>query len=490
MPTISVVVPPISIKIVLTCLVWYMVSSFTSQLTKLILVRFPYPLFLSQFQFLMGTLMSFTFINIARTFPKIQHHFPLGSIPANSDRPIFDKSVLLTILPLGIFQFTGKYFSLSATSLIPLPTVSSIKALSPLLIVSGYRIIYNVNFPFVTYLSLTPLVGGVVLIIVSESLHNSSGENRRLLMNEANEFDFDQIKGLVFCFISTIIFAAQSIYGKQLFTWNNTTNMKNPASLVLNTESSKPGTPVSEKNNFTFSPQENNLFDFNKKKSKKFVRQRTNSIKLPFSTSDLRFDEKNEEISRQLSPYGQAIQNNESNINNPFASFTNDSIDITDNTKKPDRMTTIFYCSMIGFIFSFGGFVFNELSSIIRGINASSDSLSTSSISYQTSDILAVLCLILLDSVSYFMQTILAFHLLGLIPALSYSIASMMKRIVIITISIIMAIGTANPSDETNNSDKWLGKITTGQLYGLILIAIGLYCYDRWGSRSLKANRI
>lgn len=198
MSIVSQVIPPISVKTILTCLLWYLISSITSQLTKLILVKFTYPLFLSQFQFLISTLLSFTFITIARRFPEVQQHFPLGSLPNNSNKPIFDKSILITVLPLGIFQFTGKYFSLNATSLIPLSTVSSIKALSPLLIVAGYRVIYNVKFPSITYLSLTPLVGGVVLIIASESMNNDPGSKSTLLKNDKDEFDYKQIKGLIF----------------------------------------------------------------------------------------------------------------------------------------------------------------------------------------------------------------------------------------------------------------------------------------------------
>lgn len=483
MSIVSQVIPPISVKTILTCLLWYLISSITSQLTKLILVKFTYPLFLSQFQFLISTLLSLTFITIARRFPEVQQHFPLGSLPNNSNKPIFDKSILITVLPLGIFQFTGKYFSLNATSLIPLSTVSSIKALSPLLIVAGYRVIYNVKFPFITYLSLTPLVGGVVLIIASESMNNDPGSKSTLLKNNKDEFDYKQIKGLIFCLISTLVFAAQSIYGKKLFTWTSSSTSNNPASLALNTEASKPGTPAIEQNGFAFSPPDNKFFDFSPKRSKKFIRQRTNSIKLPFSTSDLRLDEKNEEIVRQQLPYTRAVQNNDS-ITNPFASFTNDSLE--DNNKKPDRMTTIFYCSMIGFFFSFGGFLVNELSSIFKELTDPVESIAN--IPNQTTDIVTVLCLIFLDSLSHFSQMILAFHLLGLIPALSYSIASMMKRIVIITVSIILAIGSTQSHER--DSSKWFGKINTQQLYGLILIAIGLYCYDRWGSRSLKANRI
>ena len=103
-----------------------------------------------------------------------------------------------------------------------------------------------------------------------------------------------------------------------------------------------------------------------------------------------------------------------------------------------------------------------------------------------SSEFLFVVVLIILDSLSHFIQTLLAFHLLGLIPALSYSIASMMKRIVLITVSLVLAIGKPEIQD---NSDKWFGAISTLQLCGLAMISLVMYSYDRWGSRAMKKRR-
>ena len=202
--------PPIQVKTTLTCLAWYLVSSITSQLTKVILVRFNYPLFLSQAQFLFGALLSAAFIYFSKSFPDTTSHFPLGSVPTDPAKPLFHKLSFLKVSPLGLFQFSGKYASLKATSMIPLSTVSSLKALSPLLIVAGYRIVYNVHVPVSTVLSLTPLVFGVVLMIISESgtqfFHGG--------------FTSTQITGVTFCLLSMVIFAAQNIYGKELITWD------------------------------------------------------------------------------------------------------------------------------------------------------------------------------------------------------------------------------------------------------------------------------
>lgn len=465
--------PPFSVKTVVTCLIWYLVSSVTSQLTKLILIKFTYPLFLSQFQFMMGAVLSLSFITLVKAFPQLAHSFPPGSVPVDPSVATFRKSVLIKILPLGLFQFVGKFFSLSATSLVPLATMSSIKALSPLLIVSGYRIVYKVKFPIITYLSLTPLVAGVILMIWSDSLKmsDSSNSNSRIF---TSEFDYSQIKGLVFCSLSTIIFASQNIYGKQLITWDS--NTTNPASLVLNTEISRPNTPCRFDWNGDQLEKKQSELNNSSHKPINYIRQRTYSIKLPYSTSDLRLDDKNEEINRNNQHYSQVVDENNTNISNPFTSVLN-----YEATEKPDKLTIILYCSLIGFLFSITGFVINELPEIINGV---SDAKHFRGSAESASDIIVVLLLIAIDSLSHFLQTILAFHLLGSIPTLSYSIASMMKRIVLITVGILVVF---DKKLEYNES-KWFGRITTEQFCGLFLIAIGLYSYDRWGSRSLKGH--
>lgn len=439
-------VPPVLLKTVISCVIWYLVSSITSQLTKRILIEYSYPLFLSQFQFLTGSILSFIFIVMARKFPNIHTHFPTGSVPRNSTGPMFSLGAFLKILPLGLFQFGGKYCSLSATSLISLATVSSVKALSPLLIVIGYRLVYRVRFPLVTYLSLIPLVGGVILIVTSESPREVTA------IEDTEQLKANQVKGLTFCFISAFIFAAQNIYGKQLITWD--TDGSNPESLALDVKY-----------------KSNNKDDV--WKAKKNVRQRTNSIKLPYSTSDLTLDEKAHSSQSSSQHYTEEINNNNRVLNNPFGSLVSESHHVT----KPDKMTVIFYCSIIGFVISITGFVLNELPHLLD-IFAGRLQESTPE---TKSGILVVFYLIMLSSISHFVQTLLAFHLLGSISAVSYSVASMMKRIVLIAISIVLALG-----DESDPNKYLFGKMSGSQLLGLGFIAIGLYCYDKWGSRNSK----
>ncbi|CAH2354785.1 uncharacterized transporter [[Candida] railenensis] len=508
------ILPPTPTKTVLTCLLWYLISSITSQLSKVILFKFTYPLFLSSCQFFIGGTLSYCFIEIANKYPEFaSRYFPKGSVPVeppslvlnsgskgndtNKSLKIFNRVKFAQILPMGLFSLVGKIFSLNATSLISLATVSSVKALSPLLIVAGYRIVYGVKLPLVTYLSLVPLLFGVLLMILSDAIHSKKVDTVDQDSTTSTSYilpsiDYYQLKGLIFCLLSAITYAAQNIYSKLLVTWDALPGT-NPKSLVLRTGSEKistaPQVRVNNENPVVtppHSPGNSSFFNFS---PSKMVRQRTGSIKLPYSTSDLRLDVKKEEEQNHYSSYNQAVQQNNQEINNPFLSAVGGATASTNDTyEKPDKMTIILYCSIIGFIFSFGGFLTRELPEIFEAFTTkaaeaaaaatSTDSSTGNIINESTIDTLSesisLLILVFFDSLSHFLQTLLSFHLLGSIPALSYSIASMMKRIVLITVSIIFAVGI-----ESNGS--WYSHITREQFFGLILISIGLYCYDKWG---------
>lgn len=405
-------------------------------------------------------------IRLARKYPHFGRVFPDGTVPEEHGS-VFERSVLIKVLPLGLLQCIGKYFLLSATLLIPVATVASVKALSPLLIVAGYRTLYKVQFPKVTYLLLTPLLAGVIMMIMADA--GSGDSSRPFFLVELNS---EHIKGLIFCILSTIVMAGQQIYGKQLITWSPTT-ITNPASLVLNTDPSRPTSPAP---GFEMNHNGSSEMAFSHgqpfKGPKKHFLQRNTSIKLPYSTSDLRLDEKRD----QRTHYTMEVEENKRSIN-PFASLASP----TPGVKRPDRFTVIFFVSVTGFIFSFSGFLANEAGELLHTIRE--PALVKGSLQ-DHEDLMLVFFLVLVNAFSHFCQSVIAFMLLGSIPALSYSIASMMKRIVIIIVSIIFAL------EATESNSKWFGVINTHQMQGLFLIGMGLYCYDRWGSRSLKENRV
>lgn len=76
---------------------------------------------------------------------------------------------------MGMFQVGGHMFSSIAISKIPVSTVHTIKALSPLFTVAAYAMLFGVKYSPRTYFSLVPLIIGVMLACTFESASNPTG---------------------------------------------------------------------------------------------------------------------------------------------------------------------------------------------------------------------------------------------------------------------------------------------------------------------------
>lgn len=355
------IAPPIQPRIVVLCLLWYFFSCTTSQTSKRILTQFEFPIFIAEFQMLVSALLSYTSTyTILRL--GLQNSFPRGTI--SNSKVIFAYNALKVTLPMGGLQFVGKLLSLKSTTLAPLATISSIRALSPLVIVSAYRLWYNVSFPLLTYLSLLPIVFGVILLVVADS--HSSAHN-------SQEFRWE---GVALALASTSIFAAQSIYSKNILT---------------RVVPVRPGLT---------------------NKASTLAIDHAESIPL----AELRVEEKYQEISSE---------------------------------EKPAKMTILFFVSVVGFLLSLPLFMIYELPQLVASGHPTTPWI-----------------LLAVNAGSHFMQALVSLHILGLVPTVTYSVANMMKRIVIILVSILLI----------NFHLDWT------QGFGLLSIAAGLYCYDKWGS--------
>ncbi|KAK6202591.1 member of triose phosphate translocator family [Scheffersomyces amazonensis] len=128
------------------------------------------------------------------------------------------------------------------------------------------------------------------------------------------------------------------------------------------------------------------------------------------------------------------------------------------NNIKLDKLSILFYCSVIGFLLTLPVYIISEL--------FNNDKISIFNLSN------SVLVLVILNGFSHFLQSLLAFQLLGMLSPVNYSIANILKRIFIILISFIW--------ENKLNSAKFSGL----QQFGLGLTLFGLYCYDRWGTTS------
>lgn len=345
------VLPPIDFKIIAYCSIWYTFSAISSNISKDILREFPHPTTFTELQFLISSIFCVITLSIINNNRFLIEKFPKGTLPTRNQFELQSTTwnliqpthkIIKTTFAMGIFQFIGHITSHKATNVIPVSLVHSVKALSPITTVLVYRSMFRVNYPIITYLTLTPLVTGVIFTCFS---------------NKKSKTNVDFNKGLTFAFISMIIFVSQNIFAKKILTITPKTTLPT-----------------------------------NNKKSD---------------------DEDKESI-------------------------------------KIDKITILLYCSIIGFLLTLPIYLISEYSN---------SSYSIMELNWTTFKLLS------LHGSSHFCQAMIAFHILGLISPVNYSIANILKRIVVIAMAIV-----------------WEGQsVNQFQGIGLLLTLIGLYSYDRWG---------
>ena len=445
-----------NVSVMVYLVLWYGTSTLTAQLTKAILNQFDFPVFVGEFQFWFNFVLGYATIAASRRAPftRIKLWFPQSTFPQNS-KFVLSRQMFKLFFPMGTLQFVGKLFSLAATSICPIATVSSIRALSPLFIVLGYRLHYRILFSLRTYLSLVPLLLGVIIIVISQS--NSSAESSdqisiysEQLDNSSNSILYTaadsigstgsastahdlntliahnpeqdisilstiintihnnqiQLHGIFYALLSTSVFAAGSIYTKNVITNNNVGKSKEKKEIVRLALFSSDSTAT-------------------------------------LTALDL---EKNEISNHQEEDY-------------------------LDRVKEPkiDKLTTLMYCSLYGLAYSIPALLIYELptlfsSKLYPATLGNTPAAQTTPIPYYT---LIPWKLLIVNGFSYFFQSLLAFHILGMLPTVTYSIANMMKRIVVISISII-ARGR---------------HLTILEWLGLFHVTAGLYVYEKWGAK-------
>lgn len=170
-----------------------MSSALTNTSSKSILNSFSKPATLTLIQFGFVAMLCLLFSWLSDIFPGMKNAIPAlrhGIRPPNRD-------VIRTTWPLAAFQIGGHLLSASATSRIPVSLVHTIKGLSPLFTVFAYRIIFDIRYPWTTYLSLVPLTFGVMLACSADMRGNFTG--------------------IFFAFLAALIFVTQNIFSKRLF---------------------------------------------------------------------------------------------------------------------------------------------------------------------------------------------------------------------------------------------------------------------------------
>lgn len=184
---------PVSPKLIILCIIWYLSSALTNTSSKAILNAFPKPATLTLIQFAFVTSLCIFFSWLATIFPILHKHVAALRHPIRYP----SREVIMTTLPLAFFTLGGHLLSSTATSKIPVSLVHTIKGLSPLFTVFAYRVTYDIRYPVATYISLIPLTLGVMLACSAEFKGN--------------------LFGILYAFLATIIFVTQNIYSKRLF---------------------------------------------------------------------------------------------------------------------------------------------------------------------------------------------------------------------------------------------------------------------------------
>ncbi|GAA5904357.1 uncharacterized protein JCM6883_006461 [Sporobolomyces salmoneus] len=223
------VIPSAStVGFVLLCCLWYLSSALSSNTGKSILTRFRYPVTLTFVQFAFVAAYSLVVLAVRNRFSHSHSKSGGGgggSLSSNGGRRRSSfgaaaaavsmntlqgwgvrkptKNMFNGTLMMSLFQIAGHVFSSMAIARVPVSTVHTIKALSPLFTVLSYVALFGVRYSTPTYISLFPLTIGVMLACSFDLRANAIG---------------------FLCALgSTFIFVAQNIFSKKLLPKESTT---------------------------------------------------------------------------------------------------------------------------------------------------------------------------------------------------------------------------------------------------------------------------
>lgn len=172
---------PVNMKFLAVCSLWYVCSSLTNNTDKIILNTLPFPATLTYFQFVLAVPFSLLFAPLIGFSTLVQPSL----------------SVIKIALPFCIFRILGHVSASVSLWLVPVSYSHTVKALGPLFSVFLSKVILGTSFSNLTYLSLVPLISGVILAT-------------------ATEINFNVV-GTVAALFSVFVLSLQSIYSKKLF---------------------------------------------------------------------------------------------------------------------------------------------------------------------------------------------------------------------------------------------------------------------------------
>ncbi|KIV99139.1 uncharacterized protein PV09_09170 [Verruconis gallopava] len=140
-------------------------------------------------------------------------------------------------------------------------------------------------------------------------------------------------------------------------------------------------------------------------------------------------------------------------------------------SRKPDKLNLLCYSSALAFAFTAPIWLWSE------GIGIIGDFLFDASVDLEVHknslDHGALLLEYVFNGAFHFFQSLIAFTLLSMVSPVTYSVASLIKRVFVICFAIV-----------------WFGnKVTSVQAMGIALTFLGLYLYDRTSGHHAKAEK-
>ncbi|KAM0752252.1 TPT-domain-containing protein [Meredithblackwellia eburnea MCA 4105] len=192
-----------TIGFIFLCGLWYLSSALSSNTGKSILTRFRYPVTLTFVQFAFVAAYCVVILaareRLGSMTGTVANNFgrraSIGTAPGwGIKKP--SKTMFHGTLMMSLFQIAGHVFSSMAIARVPVSTVHTIKALSPLFTVMSYAALFKVRYSSATYTALIPLTLGVMLACSFDLRANAIG---------------------FLCALgSTVIFVSQNIFSKKL----------------------------------------------------------------------------------------------------------------------------------------------------------------------------------------------------------------------------------------------------------------------------------
>ncbi|GJN89015.1 hypothetical protein Rhopal_001986-T1 [Rhodotorula paludigena] len=194
---------------VFLCCLWYLSSAFSSNTGKSILTRFRYPVTLTFVQFAFVAAYCVLILSLRERWAGSSGHASGGLTRRRGSMSTLggwgirkpSRHMFHGTFMMSLFQIAGHVFSSMAIARVPVSTVHTIKALSPLFTVLSYAALFGVRYSSATYTALLPLTVGVMLACSFDLRANAIG---------------------FLCALgSTFIFVAQNIFSKKLLPKEN-----------------------------------------------------------------------------------------------------------------------------------------------------------------------------------------------------------------------------------------------------------------------------